>query len=161
MKYISRNKNNIILLVIQSLYHSEPVNEIFGTYRVCKQRRLRQACESTQSHQSLRCSHTQRWGIDEGSAQNIYLYSPTRSLRMYFLNNDYTYIICDSTEFSWTDSGSYVLTFHTLNITTLQIDETKTWCKHWTNLISRSHIFTWLKTNKEKLASWATQLYTT
>ena len=40
-----------------------------GTYHVCEQRRLRRACASAQSRQSLHCSHTWSMEVDEGSDQ--------------------------------------------------------------------------------------------
>ena len=39
----------------------------FGTYRLCEQRRFRQACASTQSHQNLRCSLIQALNQEEPS----------------------------------------------------------------------------------------------
>ena len=39
----------------------------FGTYRLCKQRRFRRACTSTQSHQNLRCSLIQAVNQEEPS----------------------------------------------------------------------------------------------
>ena len=41
----------------------------YDTYRIGDQRRLRWACASAQSHQSLRCSHTWTMEVDEGSDQ--------------------------------------------------------------------------------------------
>ena len=41
----------------------------YGTYHIGDQRRLRRACASAQSHQSLRCSHTWSMEVDEGSDQ--------------------------------------------------------------------------------------------
>ena len=43
----------------------------FGTYHTGDQRRLRRACISAQSRQSLRCSHTWSMEVNEGSDQNI------------------------------------------------------------------------------------------
>ena len=40
-----------------------------GTYHICDQRRLRRACASAQSRQSLRCSHPWSMEVDEGSDQ--------------------------------------------------------------------------------------------
>ena len=42
----------------------------YGSYHIGDQRRLRRACASAQSRQSLRCSHTWTMEIDEGSDQN-------------------------------------------------------------------------------------------
>ena len=53
----------------------------YGSYRIGDQRRLRRACASAQSCQSLRCSPTWSMEIDEGSDQNQ-TSSPTRWLRM-------------------------------------------------------------------------------
>ena len=53
----------------------------YGTYRIGEQRRLRRDCASAQSRQSLRCSHTQRMEVDEGSDQNQTC-SPSGLLRM-------------------------------------------------------------------------------
>ena len=39
----------------------------FGTYRLCEQRKFRQACASTQSHQNLRCSLIQAVTQEEPS----------------------------------------------------------------------------------------------
>ena len=39
----------------------------YGTYHIGDRRRLRQACASAQSRQSLRCSHTWSMEVDEGS----------------------------------------------------------------------------------------------
>ena len=39
----------------------------YGTYHIGDQRRLRRACASVQSRQSLRCSHTWSMEVDEGS----------------------------------------------------------------------------------------------
>ena len=41
----------------------------YGTYHIGHQRRLRRACASVQSRQSLRCSHTWSNEVDEGSDQ--------------------------------------------------------------------------------------------
>ena len=38
-----------------------------GTYRICEQQRLRQACAYAQSHQSLRCSLIQYREVEEAS----------------------------------------------------------------------------------------------
>ena len=46
----------------------------YGTYHKDKQRRLRRACASAQSRQSLRCSHTWSMVIDEGSNQKPDIY---------------------------------------------------------------------------------------
>ena len=43
----------------------------YGTYHIGDQRRLRRACASAQSRQSLCCSHTWRMEVDEGSDQKI------------------------------------------------------------------------------------------
>ena len=53
----------------------------FGTYHIGYQRRLRRACASAHSRQSLRCSHTWSMEVDEGSHQNQ-TSSPTGWLRM-------------------------------------------------------------------------------
>ena len=39
----------------------------YGTYHIGEQRRLRRACASAHSRQSLRCSHTWSMEVDEGS----------------------------------------------------------------------------------------------
>ena len=49
----------------------------YATYRIGDQRRLRRACASAQSRQSLRCSHTWTTKLDEGSES-----SPTVRLCM-------------------------------------------------------------------------------
>ena len=41
----------------------------YGTYHISDHRRLRRACASAQSQQSLRCSQTRRMEVDEGSDQ--------------------------------------------------------------------------------------------
>ena len=41
----------------------------YSTYQIGDQRRLRPACASTQSRQSLRCSHTYSMEVDEESDQ--------------------------------------------------------------------------------------------
>ena len=41
----------------------------YGTYHIGNQRRLRRACASAQSRQSLRCSHTWSMEVDERSNQ--------------------------------------------------------------------------------------------
>ena len=46
----------------------------YGTYHIGDQPRLRQACASTQSRQSLRCSHTCSLEVDEGSDQKSDIY---------------------------------------------------------------------------------------
>ena len=43
----------------------------YGTYHIGNQRRLRRACASTQSRQSLHCSHTWSMEVDEGADENI------------------------------------------------------------------------------------------
>ena len=43
----------------------------FGPYRKCEQRRLRRACATTQSRQSLRCSPTQSRYVNLGSDQTL------------------------------------------------------------------------------------------
>ena len=43
----------------------------YGTYHIGDQQRLRRACTSAQSHQSLRCSHTWSMEVDEVSDQKI------------------------------------------------------------------------------------------
>ena len=41
----------------------------YGTYHIGNQQRLRRACPSAQSRQSLRCSHTWSMEVDKGSDQ--------------------------------------------------------------------------------------------
>ena len=53
----------------------------YGTHNIGDQRRLRQACASGQSRQSIRHSHTWSMEVDEGSDQNQ-TSSPTGRLRM-------------------------------------------------------------------------------
>ena len=53
----------------------------YGTYHTGDQRKLRRACASAQSRQSLRCSLTWRMEVDEGSDQNK-TFNPTGWLRM-------------------------------------------------------------------------------
>ena len=54
----------------------------YGTYHPGDKQRLRQACTSAQSHQSLRCSPTWSMEVDERSDQNSDIYSPTGWLCM-------------------------------------------------------------------------------
>ena len=53
----------------------------YGTYHIGDQRRLRRACTSAQSHQSLPCSYTWSMEVDEGFDQKQ-TSSPTGWLRM-------------------------------------------------------------------------------
>ena len=69
------------------LYHTDKhkhmpchTDKTYGTYHIGDQRRLRRACASTQSHHSLRCSHTKSIEVDVGY-QNQTSY-PTGWLRM-------------------------------------------------------------------------------
>ena len=54
----------------------------YGTYHIGDQRRLRRACASEQSPQSIRCSHTCSMEVDERSYKNQTL-SLTGWLRMH------------------------------------------------------------------------------
>ena len=53
----------------------------YGTNHIGDQRRLRRACASAQSRQSLRCSHTWSMEVDEGPTKKQ-TFSPTEWLRM-------------------------------------------------------------------------------
>ena len=54
---------------ISHCYHTWASSWYYGTYHIDDQRRLRRACASAQSRQSLRCSHTWTMEVDEGSDQ--------------------------------------------------------------------------------------------
>ena len=57
---------------LELLQTNEPAHEILLLTKlnhIGDQRRLRRACASAQSHQSLRCSHTWGMEVDEGSDQ--------------------------------------------------------------------------------------------
>ena len=50
---------------------NEPAHEIMVLITDMQQRMLRRACSSTQSHQSLRFSHTWSMEVDEGPDQKL------------------------------------------------------------------------------------------
>ena len=64
------------LMRLWYLSHRRPANPIGD------QRRLRRACASAQSRQSLRCSHTWSMEVNEGSRPNIRHLAPLDWLRM-------------------------------------------------------------------------------
>ena len=63
--------NIFTLFVVQTLPQNWTSSLGYSIYHIGDQRRLRQACASTQSCQSLRWSYTWSMEVDEGSDQNL------------------------------------------------------------------------------------------
>ena len=61
----------------------------YETYHIDDQRRLRQACASVQSSQSLRCLHTWRMEVDKRADQNSGIY-PHQKVAHARLKNEFT-----------------------------------------------------------------------
>ena len=56
------------------MQESDETAEDFVPYHTVKQRRLRQVCAYTKTHQSLPCYHTQSMDVDEDSDQSLDLW---------------------------------------------------------------------------------------
>ena len=79
----------------------------FCTYRIDEQRRLWRVCAYAyaQTHQSLRCSHTQSMDVDEGSDQSLDIQLHCTRQHGRFCRGTYAYAI-------GTNIGLYICESH-------------------------------------------------